>query len=396
MIDNDNSFLRLRDNFNDAKNLSESPQLNYALELNTQVHLCAGETYFQISNSPTSIIFNGNYEVFLVDECGVELEDVTSYIFIEEFFDSNAIKQIKWEFVNDFEYYYKHLSLRFKNTVNNDTWYTNLFISTADSVELTTRFDYKNYQDHYGTEYTRADFYQSIRLGLYFRNPVNESEREEYHEISTNRTVPQRNIRKIKQRYILNEFDGWTTQRLETLLSSSEIYIDTVRAYSTAPIEFLEPEMDSNFSEGEMIVNKDFNQTPFVFEFQIFSGLQITFLQPEGAYILANLPNDFKAGFNLPIELNTGNLTVHKGDGTVLQTFTEASLSVSLDTFFGGTGLTALIVSNGDYYINFTAGLISSLGIQYEGIQDMTTWAFTVQDGQFNKLQFNNSQFLTN
>jgi len=80
IFDKDFSFLRLRDNFDDAKNLGESPlaSINY----NNQIRLAKGEVYFQISNSPTSIVFNDNYEVFLVDCNDTEIEDITESVCI--------------------------------------------------------------------------------------------------------------------------------------------------------------------------------------------------------------------------------------------------------------------------------------------------------------------------
>lgn len=386
IVDRDNSFLRLRDNFDDAKDLNESAAVTH--EYVGQVHLIPGETYLQITNSPTPILFNGNYEVFLVDTCDVEIEDVTSNIFIEEFTDTNAIKQISWEFLNDFEHHYTPLSLRFKNTVSDETWFTNLFITTADDVKLTTRIDYKNNGIHYGTQYNRADFFQSIRLNMYFRNRINESERAEYHEISTDVTVPQRNIRKIKERYVLDDFDGFTVDRLEILLSSNEVFINDVRHYSTVPIEFVEPEMDSNKSEHEMIVNKDDTQL-FTFDFQIFEGFNIITFQPLGNYILSNLPDDVKAEFSIDVVLNTGTLTVFDAsDDSVIHTYTEADMIISVGDTLAMPNLLTHVTVNGSYYIKLDAGLVSGLGIPFDGILDKTTWTFTVQDADYDSVDY--------
>ncbi len=60
------------------------------------------------------------------------------------------------------------------------------------------------------------------------------------------------------------------------------------------------------------------------------------------------------------------------------------------------TGTPVEFLSNGTYYVNLDAGLVTGLGVLNEAITDSTTWTFTIADGQFNRLQFNNSQFLTN
>ncbi len=272
MIDIDYSFLRLRDNLADAINLNESPANTF--EYIGQVQLLPTETYVQISNSPTSINLS-SWEAHLVDACGVEVLDITNNMFITNFIDSNGRSQIVWEFINRFEYWSKPLSIRFTETSNGLTWFTNLFVSTADESELTVRFDYKNNKYHYGTEYERADYYQSIRLLCYYKNKINESERTEYHQITTDITVPTRNIRKIKERYLLDDLDDWSSLRLETLLSSNQIYIDDSRSYSTTPLEFIEGELDSNIALHEMIVNKDYTDT-FTFSFQIFEGFNLS------------------------------------------------------------------------------------------------------------------------
>ena len=397
IIDLDNSFLRLRDNLNDAKDLGESVQVDKTLAQYTQVHLCPNEVYFQISNSPTPIVFNDDYEVFAVDECGVELEDVTTRVFIEQFVDNNGIVQIRWEFINPLEYYKKPLSLRFRNTINEDTWYTNLFISTVYNVEFTNRYVYKNFENHYGTQYERSNYYQSIRLNTYYRNKINESERAEYHQITTDVTVPQRNIKKIKERYLLISFNTWTTERLETMLSSNEVYIDTVRTYSTNPIEFLAPELDANFTQNEMILSKDYSKT-FIYDFQIFDGLQLSNFNPSGIYVTILLIEALSFDTNIPIQLNTGTLRVYTSDDNLVYEFNESDMVLNSDTQIKiiSTGTPVESLPLGEYYVNVSAGLVSGFGIPNNAILDSTTWTFSILNGQFNRLQFNNSQFLTN
>lgn len=392
IIDRDFSFIRLRDNFSDAKDLGESPMaiINY----DTQIKLCKGETYLQISNSPTSIVFNDNYEVYLVDCSGLEVEDITSNVFITEFFDSNGIKQIAWEYICNSEYYYKPLSFRFRNTVNNDIWYSNLVNITEDGKHLTTRFDFKHFENHYGTQYERANYYQSIRLTTFYRNPINESTREEYYEVTTSNFAAQRNQDKKKRRYILDEFDNWTNERLDYASTCSNFYVDTVKMTSTTPNEFSEPEMDSNIYEGEMILNPIWNDI-YTFEYQIFEGFNLISVNPFGTYTSATVGDEGRATFNITPILNTGTITLYDAsDDSVVNSWNQTDLSIDSNDLYLDI-LNASSLDNGTYYIQFSDGLVSALGIDYAGISNKTTWEFTITSGQFNSEQFNNTQFLT-
>ena len=60
------------------------------------------------------------------------------------------------------------------------------------------------------------------------------------------------------------------------------------------------------------------------------------------------------------------------------------------------TGTPVENLPNGEYYVNVDAGLVTGLSILNDGISGSTRWTFRLLDGQFNRLQFNNTQFLTN
>jgi len=373
----DNSFLRLKDTFSEAISVNENAQASI-LSFGA-IQLCPGETYLQISNSETDIVFNDSYDVFLVDECGNELVNVTSYIKILEFTDSNGINQITWEFINENDFPSNIVSLRFRNTVNNDTWWTNFFMTTSYEKEFTTRLDYKNKGDLYGTQYSRSDYYQSIRLRFWYKNRINESERDEYHEISTNRTVSTRNIKKRKSRYILEYFDEFTQDRLEDTITSTELYVNNIRAYSSTPIEFGEPEATANDFEAEMFLNRDDTQK-FAFENQLFLPLVVTQYFPEGTYTILSVPPDGKVLFSENIVLNsTGTIKLYNQANVLRSTFNPSDMSVSgnrLDI----PGLTAEIFSNGVYYLHISADLISSVsGQTFQGVNDTTTWQISIQ-----------------
>lgn len=397
MIDLDNSFLRLRDNFDDAKNLNESRQVDKQLAQYTQIHLCPNESYFQITNSPTSISFNDNYEVFAVDECGNELEDVTTRIFIEEFIDSNAIKQMSWEFINSLEYYAKPISLRFRNTVNNDMWWTNLFVSSEYNSEYTTRMVYKNFQDHYGTQYSRQNYYQSIRLSIWKDFEDEDIEVGSYTQITDGNRYSLRPTITDVESYIAKNFNHWTKKRLSKALLSNEKYFNDYSVSYTELMERKGREMDSNFFESELLVNVNYNKT-FTYENQLFSGLVLSDYNPFGLYITGYQIEGLSVDANIPIELNTGTLSVYDSSDALVHTFTESDMVINSEYQLKiiSTGTPVEFLSNDTYYVNMTANLISGFGIPNPAITNNTTWTFTLQEGQYNSEQYTNSQYFTN
>lgn len=399
IIDRDFSFIRIRDNFDDAVDTNYSPAADI-LYAGYAIQLLPGEATVQISNSPTNINLE-TFEVDIINVCQDVLENVTSNFFITPFIDSNGIKQVVWEWVNVSEHYNQIVILRFTDTGSGDFYYTNPFLTTKNNSDLTNRFDYRSLRFHEGTQYNVAGnslqetgFYQSIRLKSYYNNKVNESEREEYHQISTGLTISPRNIKKIKYRYILDAWDDFTIERLETLVTNTEIYLDTVRIFSTEAVEFTERELDSDMSEKEFIVSKDFSSI-FNWEYQIFAGFLLIQVIPEGVFTLGTLLNDGKALFNLPLTLHTGNITLFDAsDNSVIETFNETQLSISVNQI-NIFNLTQLIVANGTYYVQMTPNLVSSIGLFFEGINDTTTWRFTVQDADYSSLDYSTDYLTT-
>jgi hypothetical protein len=107
-----------------------------------------------------------------------------------------------------------------------------------------------------------------------------------------------------------------------------------------------------------------------------------------------NFPNEIIGTFNRNITLGTGLLTVYK-DNTLFLTFNENDIEVEDNVFT--IDVSNLFPNNGEYYINFTAGLFSStlFGEVYPGIYNTTDWAFTIGIADFNSLDFNNLDFNT-
>lgn len=377
MIDRDFSFLRLRDNLDDAMNLSESPVID--IEYHGQVHLIPGETYLQISNSPTPITFNSNYTVFLVDRCNNEIQEITDNVFVHQFTDSNAINQVVWEWINTVDLPGRLVCLRFTNTVNDDVWWSNPFVTTKQNSRFTSRYDYKSKGIHDGIQYDIADFYQSIRLSTYFNNYINESTRTEYHQISTGITVTGRNIKDIREEYICHQYSQFAIIRTESMLTSDEVYTDTVNTFSSTPIEFEEREGDSNFVEYKLILNKNYNRI-FNYSLQIAQQLQIVSLSPQGEFPQASIFANFSATFNSAITLKTGNIQVYR-DTALIGQFDQGHMTVVGSTLSIDVSSNTDVSNpvNGNYSVLMSSGLVkSNYGFDFAGISSHDVWTINV------------------
>jgi len=98
-----------------------------------------------------------------------------------------------------------------------------------------------------------------------------------------------------------------------------------------------------------------------------------------------NLPNEIKAVFNKNIVLGIGTLRVYK-DNILYLTFTESDINIFGNYFTINT--TNLFPDNGNYYVLFNEGLITSINGESFSITEPETWAFTVTDGEFDSNDF--------
>jgi hypothetical protein len=105
-----------------------------------------------------------------------------------------------------------------------------------------------------------------------------------------------------------------------------------------------------------------------------------------------NLPNEIKATFSRNIVLGVGALRVFK-DGVLFLTFTQDDLTVT-DNYFT-IDITNLFSDNGNYYILFDEGLITSIFGEHYSVINADVWRFSILDGEFDSDDFSN-EFLIN
>lgn len=391
----DFSFIRLKDNFDDAKNINDRSVTEiYYFDY---IHLSPLEAYTQITNVSGGISFGGSYKVEIVDCAETVLQDITPNVFIEEFTGEDGNTQIKFEVINiTTDYYNKTVYFKFSSTISDDAYYSNPLKVTDYQKEQTTFFQYKNYDNYKGIGYENAQVYQSIRLKTYFDIPIDESEISNYFQISRNREISARVLDKQFERYQIDYIHRFGYDRTNALLKHDVIYVDGARMTNKAFIESNDMLSDSNVFNSNFTIAKNYNDT-LDYEYQIFEGIKFTPEEPIDTYTLATLNDQITGSFNVPITINEGTLTIYNAlDDSVMETYTQADITIE-----GGSGILidgALesIVSNGNYYIQFDAGLFSFVGIEFEGINNKTDWAFVVQDADYDSADYSSVDYLTN
>lgn len=270
MVDIDYSFIRLRETVAEALNLGEGPGTKFADFRQVQLLPGDDQPYLQVTNSPVSLPFD-SYQVFVVRACdGVELEEITSQVDLQEFTDVNTLEQFAFEITElPTDHNSTQVYLRFELTFMAVTtsYYTNTLLITNQDADLTTRFDYRSDSLYEGTDYDAFGWYQSIRLNLYFREYVSQDELTPYFQISRNQNINQRVNQADINRYIFPFLNAWTAKRLKRMLYGDRVYITRysdsigIRNYMVEAFEMPSITLGNNVAEATFLVDPDDTDT---------------------------------------------------------------------------------------------------------------------------------------
>lgn len=389
----DFSFIRFKDNLQDTLKTDNSPMASVVYY--DVIQLLPNESYLQLTNYNGGISLQSIFTAEIVNCRGVKLKDITNHVFTEEFLDSDGNTQIAIEIVNINQDFYNEPVL-IKLYDNYVEYFSNPVTITEEFKELTTYFEYKNYNDFLGIPYTNSQKYQSIRLKCYFTNSTNESDISDYYQISSGNTISARVLYKSSEKYVFDYMDVFVYNRVNILLQHDLVYLDGVKLTNKVSFESNELIDKSNLFDAEFSVYKNYKETKN-YEYQIFEGLEIVSLSPEGVNTLLSIDSDINIQFSSEIQINTGTLSLYNSSGLV-HTFTQDD--IELDDIEGAQiddGILNHVTENGEYYILVSSGLFSdaNFGINFEGIQNPETWTFTVVGEQYDSTQYANNEYLT-
>jgi len=105
-----------------------------------------------------------------------------------------------------------------------------------------------------------------------------------------------------------------------------------------------------------------------------------------------NLPNEIKATFTRNIILGVGTLRVYK-EGVLFLTFTQNDITITGNYFT--IDISNLFPDNGNYYILFDEGLITSIFGEHYSVSNPDIWKFTIRGGDYSSLHYSNDYFIT-
>jgi hypothetical protein len=266
------SFLRLKKTLSEAINTGASPAVDRRVANYMQVALNPFETYLQYSDVAGGVDFDGNYTVHICRCDGTELLDITEKVAILEMI-VNGVTQFAFEIAYINQEFYTPVILKFKHGVSDLTLYSNRFI--VKNSATTTRIDYLDYS-------RPVNFYQSIRLNMYFDREDADSEISEYTQINGSK-VSGRAIVTNLQHFIFDYLDGFTFRNLNNLLTTPIVYFNGLRVTNKQVLKSDKRAGDSNHWQQEIEVPINYDDT-FTDTFQIFPNFEAIEFVPSGIY----------------------------------------------------------------------------------------------------------------
>lgn len=365
------SFLRLKRTLNEAINTGSSPTVDYSLASYTQVCLNPFETYLQYSDVAGGVDFDGNYTVHICDCSGIELVGITDKVAILEMI-VNGVTQFAFEIAPLGVEYFTPVILKFKHGVSDLTLYSNRFVIKNSST--TTRIDYLDYS-------RPVNFYQSIRLNMYFDREDADSEITEYTQINGSK-VSGRAIVTNLQHFIFDYLDGFTFLNLNKVLITPILYFNGLRVTNKQVLKSEKRSSDANWWEQEIEVPINYDDT-FTNTFQIFPNFEVIEFVPFGTNTSASAGSELKVIFNKDLTVNTDAVIKLFKGGVLSQTFTFSDITVSGSEISVDCG----VLTNDEYYVTINAGAFISVNNE---VSEFLTWEFEVISGEFDSDDFNN------
>jgi hypothetical protein len=382
----DYSFLRFEDNFTVAKQIKNSPLSSiYVKEV---IQLLPNEHYLQISNVSSGISFDGDYQAYLIDCNGKELANITSNVAIFEFIDRNGTNQISIELYKiGLDFYTQQIFLKLVHTAGSDIYYSNSFCLTDYRSNETTRFDYFNNTWLEGISYDKVNFYQSIRLNTWFDILEDQTEVDNYYQISKNNTISNRPLRKQTEKYVCEFMNNFIYERANLMLCHDVIYIDGVRMTNKTTFKGNARVGQTNTFKTDFSCYKNYNDNYLPYPF-IFETFALLVRYPEGVFSLGIFNEKITMRFNKRLTVLNGTVLVKNLSNNVVLSFNENDIIIGSSTI---AEIENVILTNGSYKIEVSQGLFKN----NTEISSYYEWFFDIVDGEFDSNDFN-TQFLIN
>ena len=306
------------------------------------------------------------YSVFVADLCGNNLQEITEHCYF-------SFDYIEFASVYDFEAY--AVIIKIVNNINpNDIWYSNPLLITANF--LTTEIDYKDISDSY---------MQSAGIKAYFTRAVQESEVKTYVQESGTKVSGKATFTEMRK-YIFEKLDNFVYRRLNLALARSIVYLDSLRITDKPLMKDSDIEGSQNTFQSELTASVNYNDT-YTRAFQIAEPLELVSYYPSTIYTLDSVENRITLIFNHSVDsISSSVVKLYKDDVFYINL---DLIQIDSNTFEQVYNFT----ENGNYSIEIESGkFINTL----YGQTDQMSLEFFIFDGEFERTEFDNTEFLVN
>ena len=306
------------------------------------------------------------YSVFVADLCGNNLQEITENCYF-------SLDYIEFASIYDFEV--DAVIIKIVNNINpNDIWYSNPLLITANF--LTTEIDYKDISDSY---------MQSAGIKAYFTRAVQESEVKTYVQESGTKVSGKATFTEMRK-YIFEKLDNFIYRRLNLALARSIVYLDTLRVTDKPLMKDGDIEGSQNTFQSELTASVNYSDT-YTRAFQIAEPLELVSYYPSTIYTLDSVENRITLIFNHSVDsISSSVVKLYKDDVFYINL---DLIQIDSNTFEQVYNFT----ENGNYSIEIESGkFINTL----YGQTDQMSLEFFIFDGEFERTEFDNTEFLVN
>ncbi len=370
----DYSFIRFSETLAEANLLKDSPLSN--IRYNEVIQLLPNEIYLQKTNIASGISFDGDLQVLVVDCSDKTLADITENVSVYEYIDSDGINQLDIEFYKlGVDFYKKPVHIKLKNIYTDESFYSNSIFITEYEKEKTTRFDYFNHKKFFGISYDKTNFYQSIRLQLWFDKLEDKTEVSDYYQISNGNTISTRPLYKQVEIYACEMMSNFVFERANIMLLHDIIFVDGVRMTNKTTLKSGERIKSSNIFKTQTSIFKNYKETYLPIA-NIFEPLAITEKYPFGTLTLSSFLEKLTITFNRNVFIGFGTIKIYNSSDVVVFSFVPLHSEVTSNVY-EKTGITTL--TNGTYRVEISEGTFYNR----LDIMPFTSWEFKLVNGDY-------------
>ena len=238
--------------------MDDSPEVE--INYTGQVHLKPKDPkpYWQYTQGKEPFVLGDTFTAWIVSCSGDE--DITTHVDARRFSDKGVEHFAFMMAYLPTDYGGEPVYLRFDMAGETlYSYYSNYFLLTDNDIHLTTRIDYFDTTRQIISDEIVPN-YQSVRLSMYFKNFVSANEVDTYYQITQSQIVNPRILEKEQALWTTTLWDGWTFRRLVKAFRGP-VYLDFVRQYLTAGMEYNERVGLTNISENQFTTDPDPDDT---------------------------------------------------------------------------------------------------------------------------------------